>query len=1481
MSQDVLINVNIIEPNTIQVILDNSNATGSIKLSIDDKYYFEEPINNGVCNFLVDKTKVKSGKHSLTIEYSGDNNYSAKKITKTINFAINVFSEIINNKKQLILKVDQTSDFVYPNEPYKYQIYCKNVSGDVIENVHIQVLNPSTIAINEDDAIPPEGIEIGDLNNGQSHLLYLPARCSASGEFTVHFLCYGEESELVTKKLTILSNYDLYNDQTIHKIHIYNFTPYEEKYELHSEDYNNDVTQLIKKQKLPYQAKQSPFKMISSDLNNNIIIDESQNYIDQNNILYNKDEHNYQYLDRENFNKESVESFEGQNLKEIFDNINKYSKLFRATFLKTGSNQLLNDFKQYNPDGFIYRFGLMNSEIFHHIGVIPEYTYMNDYLFRWASEGKTPLNLYPKRVDMNWDANKWIGHGWNVWKTYTDEYKEQIINNIDYKPLFEFIHTFENLTTAEKYIKNEYEYDISNEYYINTEDGLEKIRKYQYIIKENYFDNGVFFVNIPLSKIPSNFFLLDTDEIEAIIEKTKPYGMKALIRYVISTQFNINMSFKAYTELHPQIQLDFGESMPITYSMTPYQYHNIIETICYKDNNDTPIYENRNALKMIPSGTGYYNSLRLNISPQIHFLDPDPTSVSMIDIAPEINNQMYGCNTVANLSYLAQIQDLLYQGNFDDISFYINNIPLHNILATDNEINFDTISAVNYKLWKDVLYYNKQKNIDPHSHWWDIHKEKKERGNEYDYYLTATDNKNIGKIDFVEIPLMNLQLTQEGVESGIGFEDITGKLHGISAEYNNDLNSFIIKYSTSLNNNFKIQKQGLANITGLAYKFTYTGNNTLIVFFIKQNDNNKIKYHYFDHVIVNEIKSIFCFTRTDKDITTIKKWSNLIKIGKNTNPKIIFNTPQYNNFKIYDPPIIIDKDLSNWQNISRIDKNEHSYSIAQNLSINELDIDNINLHFDNINIPDDSVVKSIKIKSILESNSYKTIYPSIRIQDGFITDLSDKNNIAMYPSDIECYPYYNNNTQYYEDQYNNAVINDVTKSIKLFNNKINENILFNESLGYTVDYLDDIEEYITVKKPFWIEISDFSDYNISMNNVNEIKFCIEGYNSGKEIYLHSQLRQDNTLSERTKTLIPSGYFKTYIPLKFYNKFSLDSVQLRFRFVGLNADLDIFDTYLDVEFKNKQNENKEFVDRDSVDIQKKKQINIEFIDHDIPGYLLKNGITTRLEFDNLDSGEYYRIYSIELEIIYQKQNIDLLISSNAQKIDINNPLTVVNGQASNNYMCGMFFNELIMPGTYQSQSTLNSENQGIELEDALYQSFTATTNNITSFTIYPNGFVGNPDVNLKIGLYDNKGNTPNKLIKEIRVNGWSKENPRLKNETMITYDFNVNNLNIGNKYWLKLEVDNVAENNYYLLKYNDTMVNNLKLLSRVNNNFINTFGSLKFHINTLNSFRSFNSLPLSEDREDFSDPKIFISLNKRIGEIQKIKVQKVASDTNDN
>ena len=394
-----------------------------------------------------------------------------------------------------------------------------------------------------------------------------------------------------------------------------------------------------------------------------------------------------------------------------------------------------------------------------------------------------------------------------------------------------------------------------------------------------------------------------------------------------------------------------------------------------------------------------------------------------------------------------------------------------------------------------------------------------------------------------------------------------------------------------------------------------------------------------------------------------------------------------------------------------------------------------------------------------------------------------------------------------------------------------------------------------------------------MNEISNIKLCLEGYNKGKEIYLSAQLKQDDLFSEKNNVLIPSGYFKKQIPLSFYNKFNLNDLQTKFRFKDLNDELQLFDCYIDVEFKKKQDMVKEFAEKTSIDIEKKKIIKIP-LEENIPAYLLNNGFTAQLDFDDLEIGEYYRIYSIELNVIYRKQNIDFLVNSNIyqDQNDFDKKVIAVGGQKNSGYLGGMFFDEVIMPGAYQSESTLNIENQGIELEDAIYQSFVATRDNMTGITIYPNGFIGNPDVNLKIALYENKGNTPHKLIKEIRVSGWSKVNDKLKNLSVISYDFNVNNLKIGEKYWIKIELDTTSENSYYLLKYIDNPKQNMKLLIRKDNNLINTFGCLKFHINTLDAYRSFNSIPISEDK-DFINPKAFISINKGFGELTNIKFLK--------
>ncbi len=1404
-------------------------------------------------------------------------------------------SEIINKKKQLVFIVDQTSDFVYPDEIYKYQVYCKNISGDIIEDVKIQVYNPSTIAIEEEQL---NGIEIGDLNNGESRLLYLSSRCGTPGEFVVHFLCFGEESELKTTSLKINCSYNSYNNKTIHKIHIYNFSPYEETYELSSDDYNEDFTQLEKRQKLPYKAKENPFKMSKSQLEQGFIIDESQSYLDQketlygnsqnigNNTLppYNTDEHSYQYIERENFNKEAIETYEGENLLEIFNNINKHSKLFNV-FIGTdgkihpGTNELLNDFKQYAPNGFIHRFGLLSSEIFHHLGVLPDFSYMSDYLFRWASNdtGYTwfedqikkskPLNLYPVHADMKWDQNKWAGQGWAVWKTYTKEYQDQIKDSVGYSLLLEKVEVFEDIKTAEEYIKKMYEFETSNEFYINDENGTTKIRKYEYLIKEIFYDNGVFFVHIPVSKIPKNFFLLETEDIEAIVEKTKPYGLKGLIKYVIDVNFNLNINYTYHTELQPRVKLKMEEvKNKLKYCAIPYKYNDVIETFCEMDG-ENKTYKQRETRKLTPDGVAYCHQFKPLMNPRISTYIPNPKKLSKLDFTPLVTRRAYECVDNNNLIYFNQIQDLLYKGNFDSISFKLQNVATYNVKAPKDDVDLlpETISAVNYKLWIESLTRN-----DAHSYWWDLNLVQGETETENSYYIQ--DGNQL--VDFIEIPVDHPNLAREGIEIGIGFKDSKNKLHGISLEYKENLESFKIRYTTSLNNNFKVKKEGVKDIIGLAYRFSHVKSNTLAVFFLKiKNDDNSISYHYFTHAIIGRMKSIFCFIRNDEDFFGIRRWSNLIRLGRKTNPIVTFDTPKYKELSVFEPTKILNADNSSWKNVYKIDDNEHSYAEIKNSSIEYMEIDDIKIHFDEIKIPDDAIVKSINLETIIETNTYKTIFPSIRLQDGFITKESLCNNLFLHPGNIEFYPAPNNNTQYYEYKYDVAKRNEVEESMKLYESKASENKIFNQSIGYSIeDYMDDMDDYITIKKPHWTELSNFFDCDsIPMNNISDIQFCIEGYNEGSEVYLSSQLKEDDIFAQKTNTLIPTGYFRKKIPLKFLNSFFTDTVQLRFRFKDLTSDIKIFNTYMRVDFKQKLNQTKDFVEQ-SVDIENKKTINTELLEEEMLGYLLSSGLTVKLAFDSLDPSEYYKIYSTKLNIIYQKQSSDFLINIDSPIIDNNNDITIVNGEG-NNYLSGMFFNEIIMSGANQSQESTSNE-EGIKLDDALYQSFTATSDNMTSVTLYPNGFVGNPDINLKIGLYDNKVNSPNKLIKEVKVNGWTKNNSQLASSSIISYDLNVNDLIIGEKYWIKIEVENPSNGNYYLLKYMDSSISNFKLLRRYNNNLINTFGALKFYVNTLNSFRSFNSLPACEEEADFSDPKIYIGLNKSIGEVKKIKVQKM-------
>lgn len=1359
------------------------------------------------------------------------------------------YSEIVNTKKQLVLKIEQEMDYVYPDELYEYTVYCHNVSFDTIKNVHVQVIYPENILL-EEDTEPPKGIPMGDIPQQQSHLLRIKARCSTPGVYTVHFLCYGDGTGLFTKQLTIHCDYNTHSPETTHRIHIYNFTPYEEKYLLQAEDYAENVTRLRKVQKLPYKAKENPFKFIKSNPNQGFIADESQLYLDQLDELYgdpvNTDEHNYQYIGRENFNKSSIEYFEGRNLIDVINQINDESKLFKATFLKTGSNHLLNDFKQYNPNGFFYRFGLMSSELFHYLGVLPEYSYMNDVLFRWAPDGSEPLNLYPKKKAMYWDTKKWVGHGYQVFKTYTDEYKNEIIYNNDFKPFFEYIQHFDSLDMAKEYINKEYASDTTNIYYLNTDDGVVGIRKYQYIIKESYFDTGVFYIHIPLNKIPTNFYIPSEEEIEAIVQKTKPFGLKPLIRYISTTRFKHNMSFNAYPQLRPNVKFHLGKYDKLRYTIKPYKYNEIIEKICtINPSTYEREYITRKAVRLIPDGKLITNKFHFEHNHHIDMYTKEPRNNNKLKMDLTMDAQGVKCQTDNRLSYLSDLTDLLYQYNFDSISFTIDNILLQPFSST-TQTTVPSIDTVNYKLWTQSL-----EDREVHSRHW--------------------DKSEIEDVNFIKISLTNQQLIQSNVEIGIGFEDEIGKKHGISAEYNDNVGLFNIRYTTSLEEVFRVHKNIMGDISGLAYAIVKKDSKTMILFFIEKQENNKSVYHYFDHIIISGINEVFCFIRNEKDISSIQDLANIVNKGVNINPKIAFNTPQFFEKQEYNPKNIIVTNQFPWINLSRIDKNEYSYAMKHNLSNDIESVDDILIHLDDINIPDDAIIKNINVHAIVETNANKPIYYSMRKQDGFITPSSSINQISIYPSDIETYPSNHQNLSYYQEQYNIAVEKDISNSIKFFDNKIKENINFDNSIDLSLEFLDNIDDYMTIKKPFWCELSNFCSEEYSFNDIEYCQFVIEGYNHGEEVELITQLKDNNTIANPTNTVIPSGHFVKHISLPFLNSFNLNSVHTKFRFQHACDDIDVFDVYMNIEFKDKQNANIKFSEYDMTNIEGKKIIDLNVLSEDCIAYLIKNGLTIKLEFDDLEIGEYYRIYSLVTEIIYQNQSIDFLVNKdNARNVQYNNNFVVVSGDATDAYLSGMFFDD--KPSVFQYQSTSTSESPGIELSDTLYQSFIANHDNITSITLYPNGFIGNPDINLKLGLYTNKSHTPNKLIKEINISGWSKANKVLKNESIITYNFNVNNLKIGETYWLKIEVENPQDNSYYLLKYFNSPQADFKLLTKINNNLINTFGALMFQVNSIDLYRSFSNIPTTQDI--LNNPNIYIGLNRGQGYITNLKTRKV-------
>ena len=1333
----------------------------------------------------------------------------------------NLDSEIVNQKKQFIFDVEAVSDHLFPYEVTKFYIYIKNISGAVIEHLKIKIEKDEGFYFDYDLDLPDQEIT---LQPNQVQLYDMEGYARSIGDFYIHFIAYGDGTELHYEKIKIKCNRTYNSDKLIHKIHIYDFTPYESKFTLEANDYSEEVTQILKRQKLPYKAGEQPFPMDKNFIKEN---KESQSYLDQYAEIKNHPEehkeHSYQYLSREQFTKDSLESYTGKNLYEIIKDINENSEYFKATFLRTGNNHLLTDFTQYKPNGFIYRMGLLSSEIYHALGVIPTFDYMSDYLFRWAPSptgqhlryngdeinATTLLNLYPEQKSMKWDENVWAGSGWIVYKIPTDEYinteefKEKLEDKlISYR---ENVGFFEELKKAEEFVKVQ-------EYYANKIRNYQKddLVKFRYEIQESIYETGVFFINIPINKIPKNFYLIETEDLYAIVNRVKPFGMKPIINYIIETEFDCRIKQNVIIDYEKYFEIPV-KAPRMTYDI----YENRIIDKEEECGDQTVQYKSSEIVNYIRFNDDFNAHVDIETENQHEFY-------SNFDAHIEQDQSVYTAKLDQSFVTLGNIVELLYHNNYNNISFYTK--------ASD----YQFIRSLESKSLVEDEFGN--------------------------YTITGVG----GNIDGIKLPIPPSNSFGLGEESiAVSVTDILENEHILKTRFDVHENLYYFDYIFKNRSGKSYQiKRGYQDIRSIGLFFLPYDGRRILIFAVEDNKN---RMHYFYHTIVQGLTAINTY-RNDEE-TNVGAYFKRNSLEED----VTFETPFCYVYEAHSPCVIEGKD--SWTDLFRIDSEGQKSASFYNNSNSYSTVDDIKLFYDDISIPETGIIKTIRLKINGDAAKDHQVYVSQSISNNYRTQNVDGLSLQLRPDTIEVYEQTKESNMYYVYRLQSALEKGQVGYIDKLQKLINDNIIFNEKMKLSVDkYLEAPNDFITISDPYWYEISDFSDAEYNLNNMNKMYLVLEGYNDGEEIRLLASSESEMNISKETDAIIPAGYFYKKIPLYYPNSFLLNSLRVRFRFQQLTHDIKIFNTSLQIDFRNKESDAYGYNLIDSKNLKGEHIINL------LKDYIypvdVNNGLALDFSFDDIKPGGIYSINSIQLEIIYQDTDMDLMINKNKYKYVPNEgTFTSIQGTIEDAYFSGLFYNDVAT--VIQLEDNIGFSNNGIKLYDSLYQSFEARSDNITSIEIFPHGFVGNPDENIKISLYTNHENTPYKLIKEIYARGWTKNNKELKGLESIKYNINVDGLEENKRYWFKIEVLDPREGSYYLLKSVTKTLPRYKLLSVENNNYINTFNTLTFNIYSQNLSKSFKDIPFIQ--EFFNNPYILFGLHKGQGTVKGLLIDKFESD----
>ena len=285
-----------------------------------------------------------------------------KKISFDVHHAINTTDIECPKCTQLTEICDD--DYININEELFYVCDITNNSKNAIETTtHIYIRLPPSFLTNK---IECSSYDIEETSNGLLHIRVLHLEpCSTKkvcfkiiaterGRYRSHFMLTNRNANVYHKDL-IINVDDIYNQKTVeHEITIYNFEKTNRyfRYEL---DGNNTIFKFFN------QGRDRSLKMV----------------------------------DIEKFKEGSIETYKGSNLKKIVRDISKNSIYFEPELLRIGNNKLAPKGYEVYPDGFIRRFGLLNSEVFHYTGQLPIISNLADKAMRWDID--------------EWDMKVWGG----------------------------------------------------------------------------------------------------------------------------------------------------------------------------------------------------------------------------------------------------------------------------------------------------------------------------------------------------------------------------------------------------------------------------------------------------------------------------------------------------------------------------------------------------------------------------------------------------------------------------------------------------------------------------------------------------------------------------------------------------------------------------------------------------------------------------------------------------------------------------------------------------------------------------------------------------------------------------------------------------------------------------------------------------------------------------------------------------------------